>query len=155
MKVRNGDITTTATPTVAGLGILRSVSEAPLFRKVDCLSLPVPDLDQGLEFYQRLGHQLIWRSLTRAGLRLPDSDAELVLQTENAEIETDLAVNAVEPAVQRFIDAGGSVLVPPFPIAIGRCAVVTDPWGNKLVILDTSKGLLATTDNGAITDAIS
>jgi hypothetical protein len=36
----------------------------------------------------------------------------------------------------------------PFDIQIGLCAVVRDPWGNELVILDTSKGLLRTDDEG-------
>lgn len=131
------------------------MSEPPLFRKVDCLSLPVPDLDQGLTFYRRLGHKLIWRSPTRAGLRLPDSEAELVLQTEHADVETDLVVDAVGPAVERFTDAGGRVVVPPFDIAIGLCAVVADPWGNHLVVLDTSKGFLATDEDGNVTGVVS
>ena len=130
------------------------MSEPPLFRKVDCLSLPVPDLDQGLTFYRRLGHELIWRSPTRVGLRLPDSEAELVLQTEHADVETDLVVDAVGRAVERFTDAGGTVVVPPFDIAIGLCAVVADPWGNHLVVLDTSKGFLATDEAGNVTGVV-
>jgi hypothetical protein len=36
-----------------------------------------------LAFYlDGLGHELIWRDYSAAGLRLPDSDAELVLHTE-------------------------------------------------------------------------
>lgn len=51
---------------------------SPLFRKVDCISLPVDDLEEALQFYQQaLGHELIWRDDTAAGLRLPDSTAEL------------------------------------------------------------------------------
>ena len=49
------------------------------FRKVDCHSIPVADLDAALAFYRDgLGHELIWRDDSAAGLRLPDSDAELV-----------------------------------------------------------------------------
>jgi hypothetical protein len=36
------------------------------------------------------------------------------------------------------------LLAPPFEIAIGRCAVVQDPWGNRLVVLDRSQGRLLT-----------
>ena len=51
-------------------------------RKVDWVQLPVPDLDGGLAFYRdRLGHKLLWRTETAAGLGLADSDSELVLQT--------------------------------------------------------------------------
>ena len=51
-----------------------------LLRRVDCVQIPVPDLDGGLAFYRdRLGHELIWRTETAAGLRLADGDSELVL----------------------------------------------------------------------------
>jgi hypothetical protein len=43
------------------------------------------------------------------------------------------------------------VVVPPFEIQIGRAAVVQDPWGNQLVILDSSKGILATDAEGQVT----
>lgn len=116
---------------------------SPLFRKVDCISLPVDDLDEALRFYQQaLGHELIWRDDRAAGLRLPDSTAELVLHTDARPIETDLAVASVPEAIDRFKRAGGSVVVEPFEIRIGLCAVVRDPWQNQLVVLDDSKGLL-------------
>ena len=38
----------------------------PLFLKVDCHSLPVSDLEAGIEFYTSLGHDLIWRDATGA-----------------------------------------------------------------------------------------
>jgi lactoylglutathione lyase len=118
-------------------------SERPLVRKVDCLQLPVGDLEAGIAFYGRLGHEVIWRRATSAGLRLPDTDAELVLQTERPDPETDLLVEDADAAVGRFVAAGGSVVVDPFDIEIGRCAVVADPWGNRLVLLDLSKGPLS------------
>ena len=124
---------------------------APLFRKVDCLQIPVPDLDAGLAFYRdRLGHDLIWRTEEAAGLRLPESEAELVLQTERPELEPNLTVTSADDAAAAIVDAGGRVLVPPFDIPIGRCAVVADPWGNRLVVLDTSKGTLLTDPDGRV-----
>jgi adenosylhomocysteine nucleosidase len=124
---------------------------APLFTKVDCLRLYVADLESGLAFYRDLlGHSLIWRSATSAGLRMPGSEAELVIQTEQAGQEVDIAVESVDSAAQRFAAAGGEVVVPPFDIQIGRCSVVRDPWGNQLVLLDTTKGLLATDEDGNV-----
>jgi len=115
----------------------------PLFRKIDCLSIPVPDLDAALAFYsQDLGHEIIWRSTKAAGLRLPASTAELVLHSDDRKMETDLAVDSVPEALARFTSAGGKVLAGPFDIQIGLCAVVSDPWENVLVILDASKGPL-------------
>ena len=42
-------------------------------------------------------------------MRLPESDAELVLHTEKRPIETDLLVTSVPAAISRFVDAGGKV----------------------------------------------
>jgi predicted enzyme related to lactoylglutathione lyase len=122
-----------------------------VFRKVDCISLPVDDLDKALRFYRdSLGHDLIWRDETAAGLRLPDSNAELVLHTDARPLETDLAVESVRDAITRIQAAGGSVVVEPFEIRMGLCAVVCDPWNNHIVILDQSKGLLEVDADGNI-----
>jgi predicted enzyme related to lactoylglutathione lyase len=126
----------------------------PLIKKVDCLSIPVPDLDAALAFYSaRLGHELLWRSRTAAGLKLPDSNAELVLHTSDRPLETDLAVDSVPDALARFTAAGGRVLRGPFEIQIGRCAVVADPWDNVLVILDASKGTVRVDERKRVIDA--
>jgi predicted enzyme related to lactoylglutathione lyase len=123
----------------------------PLFRKVDCLQIHVPDLEAGLAFYRdRLGHPLNWRSATAAGLRLPDSEAELVLQTERPELEVNLLVGSADTAAAAMVAAGGQVVVAPFDIQIGRCTVVADPWGNRLVLLDMSKGALKTDEQGNV-----
>jgi lactoylglutathione lyase len=125
----------------------------PLFKKLDCLSLPVSDLDAALPFYSaELGHELIWRTDTAAGLRLPDSDAELVLHTDNRPMETDITVESVPQAVEQFTAAGGKVLAGPLEIKIGLCAVVADPWNNVLVLLDTSKGLLRVDETKRVMD---
>ena len=122
-----------------------------LLRKVDCVRLYVSDLEAGLSFYRdRLGHELIWRTETSAGLRLPESEAELVLQTEEQRQEVDLLVNAADAAAFMVEQAGGKVIVPPFDIPVGRCVVVEDPWGNPLVLLDISKGLLKTDADGNV-----
>jgi catechol 2,3-dioxygenase-like lactoylglutathione lyase family enzyme len=124
---------------------------APLFRKIDCVCLPVPDLDTGLTFYRdRLGHELIWRTPTQLGLRMPDTGAEIVLQIERPSPEVDLLVTSVEEAVGRIVAAGGQIVTPPFEIQIGKAAVVQDPWGNLLTILDASKGSLITDADGNV-----
>jgi len=123
----------------------------PLIRKVDCVRLCVPDLDVGLAFYRdRLGHEIIWRTEHAVGLRLPDTDAEIVLHAEQGEPEIDLLVDSADGAAARFEAAGGKIVVPPFDIQIGRAVVVQDPWGNEFVLLDTSKGLLVTDADGNV-----
>ena len=122
-----------------------------LIKKLDCVRLHVPDLESGLAFYRdSLGHTLVWRSAAAAGLRLPGSDAELVIQTEDPEPEIDFLVDSAPAAALRFERAGGRVVVPPFDIQIGKAAVVEDPWGNRYVLLDMSKGRLVTDEEGGI-----
>ncbi len=123
----------------------------PLISRVDSIQVHVDDLDAGLAFYRdELGHELIWRTEHAAGLRLPDSRAEIVLQTERDEPETDLLVESADAAANRIVEAGGSIVVPPFDIQIGRCVVVEDPWGNRLVLLDDSKGTFVTDADGNV-----
>lgn len=124
---------------------------APLVRTVDSLQIAVPDLEAGLAFYRdRLGHELIWRTATAAALRLPESGTELVLQTERPGPEIDLLVESADEAAARFVAAGGAVVAGPFEITIGRCVVVDDPWGTRLVLLDMRHGPLRTDAGGNV-----
>lgn len=114
----------------------------PTFEKVDCVMLKVDDLEKGLAFYStQLGHEVIWKTDTAAGLKFPDSNAELVISTENGP-EVDLKVQDTHETFTKLVSAGANPIVKPFEIAIGYCAVLEDPWGNTITILDTSKGLL-------------
>ena len=122
----------------------------PLFQKIDCVMLKVADLDAALGFYSAaLGHPLRWRSPEAAGLGMPGTDAELVLHTELGP-EVDLLVDNVDSAAARFVEAGGTIIKEPFDIPVGRCAVVRDPFGNALVMLDQSKGTFATDATGRV-----
>ena len=124
----------------------------PLFRQLDAVTVPVPDLDQGLAFYRdQLGHELLWRNdpLGQAGLRLPESDTELVLST-SLDYVPNWLVSSVEDAVQRLVAAGGHVVSPPAPIPVGRVAVVADPFGNPLVLVDLSSGAYVTDATGNV-----
>ena len=123
----------------------------PLFRKVDCIRLSVKDLDSGIAFYRdKLGLELIWKTKHAVGLRMADDTTEIVLHTEPKAPEIDLKVQSADEAASQFEEAGGEIVVPPFDIQIGRCVVVRDPWGNELVLLDSSKGLLKTDSEGNV-----
>ena len=119
----------------------------PLFQNLDCFGVQVPDIDEALGFYQReLGHQLLWRTPTSAGLAFGDAGQmpELVLHTDTWAIAAAIKVDSVGGAVERFVASGGTLVEPPSEIAIGWLAVVADPWGNELVLLDSTKGELKT-----------
>lgn len=128
-------------------------SSEPLIRAVDAVQIPVPDLDAALVFYRdALGHSLRWRTDTSAGLSLPDSEAELVLTTERDRLEPNLLVDSADEAAREFEARGGSIEVAPFDIPVGRVAVVRDPFGNMLVLIDLSKGRYVSDDDGVVTD---
>jgi predicted enzyme related to lactoylglutathione lyase len=123
-----------------------------LLRSVDAVTVRVPDLDAGLRFYRdSLGHELKWRNdaIGQAGLTLPDTETEIVLSTDLG-YEPNWLVDSVDEAVATFRAAGGSVLTEPFDIAVGRVAVVADPFGNALVLVDLSKGRYVTDPDGNV-----
>jgi catechol 2,3-dioxygenase-like lactoylglutathione lyase family enzyme len=117
---------------------------------VDAVVLRVPDLDAGLAFYcDGLGHELLWRTESMAGLRMAASGTELVLALDR-DPETDMLVESVENAVRAFVDRGGSLVSGPQDIPVGKVAVVRDPFGNELVLVDLSKGRYAVDDQGRV-----
>jgi len=119
-----------------------------LFNNIDCIMLDVEDLEAALKFYHdELGHKLVWRTENAAGLSFGDGVTEMVIGVHGTAGETDIRVESAVEAAERFVSAGGSILKGPFDTAIGKCVVVKDPWGNILVLLDCSKGLLKTDEN--------
>jgi predicted enzyme related to lactoylglutathione lyase len=127
--------------------------DAPLLCKVDAVTVPVPDLDSGLDFYVgRLRHRLLWRNdeIGQAAVDLRDSDTEIVLTTRQR-YEPNWLVEDVERAAAVFESAGGRVLSPAVDIPVGRVVVVADPFGNALVLVDLSKGRYRTASDGTIT----
>ena len=113
----------------------------PVFEDVDCTSFRVEDLSEAIRFYSdELGQELLWKTETSAGLGLPNGRSEIVLYTEDRPPGTDLLVNSVPDAITRFTSAGGKLEYGPIDIPVGLFAIVSDPWGNKLNILDLSKG---------------
>ena len=125
----------------------------PILRSVDAVTVPVPSLEAGLRFYRdRLGHALLWRNdhLGQAGLRLPESDTEVVLTTGGA-YEPCWLVSSVDEATAAVVNAGGSRIAGPSDIPVGRVAVVADAFDNPLVLVDLSKGRYVTDDAGNVT----
>ena len=109
-----------------------------------------------MEFYSdHLGHELLWRNdeVGQAGLRLPESRTELVLSTSLQYVPNWL-VTSVDEAVEIVVTAGGTVLTEPTQIPVGRLAVVTDPFGNALILLDLSAGHYVTDARGCVTGVI-
>jgi predicted enzyme related to lactoylglutathione lyase len=129
---------------------------AGLLRAVDAVTVPVPDLEQGLRFYRdALGHSVLWRDDERGqiGLAMPGGATEIVL-TLRQRLEPDWLVESAAEAVAAVVAGGGRVLSPPADVPVGRIAVVADPFGNSLVLLDLSKGRYATGPDGRVTGVL-
>ena len=128
------------------------VSE-PVLRGIDAITVPVSDLDAGLAFYRdALGLRLAWRNDTigQAGLHLADGPGELVLTTRQP-YEPNWLVESADAASHAIAAAGGRITTEAFDIPVGRVAVVEDPFGNRLVLVDLSKGVYTTALDGTIT----
>lgn len=124
-----------------------------LFLKVDAVTIKVPDLDAGLAFYAAsLGHALRWRNdaIGQAGLSLPSSDTEIVLTTEQG-YEPNWLVESADAAAAKIAQAGGKIIAEPFDIPVGRVAVVSDPFGNVLVLVDLTRGRYETDGDSNVT----
>jgi catechol 2,3-dioxygenase-like lactoylglutathione lyase family enzyme len=124
-----------------------------LLRYVDAVTIRVPDLDAGLAFYcDRLGHELNWRNdaVGQAGLRTPDSATEVVLATA-LDYEPNWKVCSAPEAAAVFAASGARIVAGPRDIPIGCLVVVEDPFGNVLVLLDSTTGTYRTDPEGNVT----
>jgi lactoylglutathione lyase len=115
-----------------------------LLRKIDCVMVRVDDLDAARKFYEEvLGLTPLWSDEQSVALGMPESEAEIVLHN-NPDIPRDCSVHYlvenVTDAVAQLGATGCQVIVAPFEVRIGKCAVVADPFGNMLNLIDMTKG---------------
>jgi predicted enzyme related to lactoylglutathione lyase len=105
----------------------------------------VDDVEAAAAYYGRVfGLHPQWSGDDSIGLALPETDAELVLHNNPkipSSVEVDYLVDDVAAAVAHFAAQGCQVLVAPFDIPIGKCVVISDPFGTQLCILDLTRGL--------------
>ena len=127
--------------------------DVPVLHSLDAVTIRVPDLDSGLRFYRdALGHDLKWRNdeIGQAGLKLPGSDTEIVLSTQ-LEYAPNWLVDSAEEAARVIVQSGGTMIAGPLEIPVGQVAIVADPFGNALILVDLSKGRYPTDDAGRVT----
>ena len=115
-----------------------------MLRKIDCIMIRVGDVEAAAAYYARVfGLRPRWSADGAVGLGLPETDAEVVLHHDQAipsSAEVYYLVDDVVAAVAHVAAQGCQILVPPFDITIGKCAVISDPFGTRLCILDMTKG---------------
>ncbi len=115
-----------------------------MLKKIDCVMIRVADLEAAAAYYAGVfGLKPLWRDATSVGLGFPETDAEIVLHTKTdipAAVEVYYLVDDVAAAVPRLAARGCAVLVGPFDIPIGQGAIIQDPFGTRLCILDMTRG---------------
>ena len=121
----------------------------PVLKKINAVLVKVPGIQAGLDFYrEQLGLQVFWKKGNMASVRL--GDGQLVMST-TLDPETNILVESVEHAVTVFEKAGGKVIESPEDIDVGKVVVVEDAFGNRLTLVDFSKGFYAMDEAGNVT----
>ncbi len=115
-----------------------------MLRKIDCVMIRVDDVNAAATYYTEVfGLRPNWSGDDSIGLIFPESDAEIVLHCNPdipSSVEVHYLVDNVTSIVENYVAKGCHLLVEPFDIAIGKCAVLKDPFGTRLCILDMTKG---------------
>jgi len=120
-----------------------------MLKELDCVMLRVADLDAAGTFYRDvMGLTPLWREGDMAGFGFADVLAragtmpELVLHTNPniPPLDVNYKVDDVVAEAARLAEAGCKVVAGPFAIAIGMCAVLLDPFGNALTLVDMTTG---------------
>ena len=115
-----------------------------MLKKIDCVMIRVDDVETAARYYSDVfGLRRLWRDETSVGMGLSDTDAEIVLHCNPdipSPIEVYYLVDDVVSAVRALEQRGCRLLNGPFEIPIGQGAVITDPFGTRLCILDMTKG---------------
>jgi catechol 2,3-dioxygenase-like lactoylglutathione lyase family enzyme len=123
--------------------------DVPVLKKINAILVKVPSIQEGLDFYrEQLGLQTLWKKSDTAAVRLGDS--QLVLST-TLDPETNILVESVGNAVKIFEKAGGKVVNPPEDIPVGKLVTVEDAFGNRLTLVDFSKGFYTINKSGDVT----
>ncbi len=124
--------------------------DVPVLKKINAVLVKVPSIQEGLDFYrEQLGMPTFWKKEGIASVHL--GDGQLVMST-TLDPETSILVESVGHAAAVFEQAGGKVVSPPEDIDVGKLVVVEDAFGNRLTLLDFSKGFYAMDASGNVTE---
>jgi catechol 2,3-dioxygenase-like lactoylglutathione lyase family enzyme len=86
-----------------------------MIRKIDCVMIPVGDLEEAAAFYARVFDlRPLWQDASSAGLGMPETDAEIVLHTMELppELSVHYLVDDVNAAVVTYSERGCTVRTP-------------------------------------------
>lgn len=122
-----------------------------MLRKMSSVLIRVNDVAEAIDFYSNVfGLKPIWEDQQnqQAGLLFPESDAEIILHTDptiSGQTVVQYLVDDVVAAIEFYVDQGCKVLAEPFETRMGKGAVIQDPFGTRLYLVDMSKAAAETT----------
>ncbi len=113
-------------------------------RKIDAVLLRVKDLEETANFYTKvMGLKRGWTDNEHQmiGLLFTDNDTELVLHCDETLPDPNVSyqVKDVLSFVEKYREKGYKVLVEPFDIRCGKCAILEDPEGHSIEVMDITK----------------
>jgi len=111
---------------------------------MDFIMIRVDNVEAAASYYVDVfGLRPRWSGDGSIGLGFPETDAEIVFHCDPkipSSVEVYYLVDDVVAVVANYAVQGCQVLVSPFDITIGKCAVLQDPFGTRLCILDMTNG---------------
>ena len=113
-------------------------------KKIDAVLLRVSDLEKTADFYvDVMGLKRGWTDTENQmiGLLFPGNDTELVLHCDESLPDPNVSyqVDDVLDFVEKYKKRDFKVLVEPFDIRCGKCAILEDPEGHSVEIMDITK----------------
>ena len=113
-------------------------------RKIDAVLIKVKNLEKTAKFYTTLmGMKRGWTDTENQmiGLLFPDNDTELVLHCDDTLPNPNISyqVKDVLSFVEQYRESGYKVLREPFDIRCGKCAILQDPEGHSIEVMDITK----------------
>ena len=112
--------------------------------KIDSILFYVKNLDKSAEFYQNvLGMKKVWmdKKTKMIGFIFPQTDAEIVIHSDPALPNPSFSflVENVEEFCKYYHNEGYQILEGPFEVRTGKFAILADPDGNEIPIIDLTK----------------
>src|SRR6266576_1389769 len=115
-------------------------SRDAMLKKIDCVMIRVEDVKADMTYYaDGFGLHPIWWDESSAGLVFPESDTEIVVHCNPdipSRVDVHYLLEKVMSAGKILGTKGWKKLVDAFDIAIDKYAVIEDPFGTRLCILD-------------------
>ena len=112
--------------------------------KIDNVLYRVNDLGRSARFYEQvLKLKRAWTDEERSmiGYRLAESESELVIHADSElpDFDYSFSVENVKELCDDYEQMGYQVVLGPIEVRCGQYAVLADPDGNKIPIIDLTK----------------